>query len=147
MSNIAKSIIISLVIGIAAFLLIGVIHFQTLRIPNNMHHAIDLLVGIGAVLAGCLWLNGWGSSSSSSNSSRPAATTASSSDGRETGSVKWFNVKKGYGFITRDSGDDVFVHFRNLSSGRRSISDGQRVSFVVTNGDKGLQADEVDAIS
>jgi|TARA_B100002003_G_scaffold251710_1_gene296879 CspA family cold shock protein len=63
---------------------------------------------------------------------------------RELGTVKWFNVKKGYGFITRDQGEDVFVHFRNIrGSGRRSISEGQRVEFVVISGKKGLQADDV----
>ena len=66
---------------------------------------------------------------------------------RIRGTVKWFNIKKGYGFITRDSGDDVFVHYRNIvGDGRRSISDGQRVSFIVVDGDKGLQADEVETI-
>ncbi|MCH7741102.1 MAG: cold-shock protein [Proteobacteria bacterium] len=65
----------------------------------------------------------------------------------ETGTVKWFNVKKGYGFITRDQGDDVFVHFRNIEGdGRRSISEGQRVTFIVVPGDKGLQADQVSAL-
>jgi|TARA_Y100000310_G_scaffold336467_3_gene421073 CspA family cold shock protein len=65
---------------------------------------------------------------------------------RELGTVKWFNVKKGYGFITRDQGEDVFVHFRNIrGSGRRSISEGQRVEFVVVSGKKGLQADDVHA--
>jgi CspA family cold shock protein len=83
-------------------------------------------------------LIGGGSSSESESES-----SYSSSD-RETGTVKWFNVRKGYGFITRDAGDDVFVHFRNIEgSGRRAIEEGQRVSFVVTDGDKGLQADEV----
>ena len=63
------------------------------------------------------------------------------------GKVKWFNAKKGYGFITRDAGDDVFVHFRNIEGkGRRTIDEGQRVSFVVVNGDKGLQADEVSTV-
>ncbi len=66
---------------------------------------------------------------------------------RELGTVKWFNVKKGYGFITRDQGEDVFVHFRNIrGNGRRSIADGQRVEFVVVTGDKGLQADDVHTV-
>ena len=76
-----------------------------------------------------------------------ATSTNTENGGEETGTVKWFNVKKGYGFITRDSGDDVFVHYRNINgTGRRAIADGQRVKFVVIDGDKGLQADEVEAI-
>ncbi|PCI79965.1 MAG: cold-shock protein [SAR86 cluster bacterium] len=63
---------------------------------------------------------------------------------RETGSVKWFNANKGFGFITRDSGDDVFVHFRSIrGEGHRVLHDGQRVEFEVSEGDKGLQADDV----
>ena len=66
--------------------------------------------------------------------------------GRETGSVKWFNANKGFGFITRDSGDDVFVHFRSIrGEGHRVLHDGQRVEFEVSEGDKGLQADDVAA--
>ena len=82
-------------------------------------------------------------------SSGGTGATAGADDGddAETGTVKWFNVKKGYGFITRDSGDDVFVHYRNiLGEGRRAIQEGQRVSFVVVSGDKGPQADRVSAI-
>lgn len=67
---------------------------------------------------------------------------------RESGSVKWFNANKGFGFITRDSGDDVFVHFRSIrGQGHRVLRDGQRVDFVVSEGDKGLQADDVAACS
>ena len=67
----------------------------------------------------------------------------------ETGHVKWFNDDKGYGFISRDNGqDDVFVHFRSIvsSAGRKSLIEGQRVQFTVTKGPKGLQAEEVTAI-
>lgn len=65
---------------------------------------------------------------------------------RESGSVKWFNANKGFGFITRDSGDDVFVHFRSIrGKGHRVLHDGQRVEFSVSEGDKGLQADDVAA--
>jgi|TARA_B110000438_G_C15542488_1_gene533355 CspA family cold shock protein len=66
---------------------------------------------------------------------------------RESGDVKWFNANKGFGFITRDNGDDVFVHFRSIrGKGHRVLRDGQRVEFSVSEGDKGLQADDVAAI-
>ena len=63
---------------------------------------------------------------------------------RETGTVKWFNDAKGFGFISRENGEDVFVHFRAIqSSGFKSLQEGQKVSFVVAQGQKGLQADQV----
>lgn len=65
-------------------------------------------------------------------------------EGNEEGSVKWFNVKKGFGFIVRDSGDEVFVHFRAIRGrGRRVLRQGQLVRFDVVEADKGLQADNV----
>ena len=64
--------------------------------------------------------------------------------GAEEGTVKWFNVKKGFGFITRDSGGDVFVHFRAIQGeGRRVLRQGQRVSYTVVEAEKGLQANDV----
>ncbi len=62
-----------------------------------------------------------------------------------TGSVKWFNETKGFGFISQDNGgDDVFVHFRSIvSEGFKTLTEGQKVSFVVEQGNKGLQAAEV----
>ncbi len=73
-----------------------------------------------------------------------AATGPTSSGEREEGSVKWFNTNKGYGFIARDSGGEIFVHYRSIQgSGRRFLRDGQRVEFTVGEGDKGPQAEEV----
>lgn len=69
-------------------------------------------------------------------------------EGDEEGSVKWFNVKKGFGFIVRDSGDEIFVHFRAIrGSGRRVLRQGQLVRFSVIDADKGLQADNVSILS
>ena len=68
-------------------------------------------------------------------------------DGRERGVVKWFNVKKGFGFSTWDEGEDVFVHFRSIrGQGHRSLTEGQRVKFSVVRGEKGPQAEDVSAI-
>ena len=63
----------------------------------------------------------------------------------ETGTVKWFNDAKGFGFITQDGGgDDLFVHFRSIeSSGFKSLQDGQKVSYVAVKGQKGMQAEQV----
>jgi CspA family cold shock protein len=60
------------------------------------------------------------------------------------GTVKWFNAEKGYGFIAVDGGPDVFVHYSAIQSeGYRSLEEGQRVEFEVTQGQKGPQADQV----
>lgn len=66
---------------------------------------------------------------------------------RQNGTVKWFNDAKGFGFITPESGNDLFVHFRSIQgTSFKSLQEGQKVSFVVVNGQKGLQADEVQVI-
>lgn len=66
---------------------------------------------------------------------------------RESGKVKWFNFSKGFGFITRDQGDDIFVHYRSIrGKGRRTLYEGQVVEFLVTEGEKGLQAEDVEII-
>ena len=73
-----------------------------------------------------------------------AASSAAPAAGRETGTVKWFNTSKGFGFISRDSGDDVFVHFRAIrGEGHRVLVEGQRVEYTIMMRDKGLQAEDV----
>lgn len=63
---------------------------------------------------------------------------------RETGTVKWFNATKGFGFIERDNGNDVFVHYSEISgTGYRTLEEGQRVEFTVVQGQKGPQAQDV----
>jgi CspA family cold shock protein len=131
----SKKIIISIAIGIFAYIAIGLVQFQTLVIPASIADFTSLLIIIAAIFGNTFLIG------------RVVSPRAGESSDLESGTVKWFNVKKGYGFITRDQGDDVFVHFRNIEGGgRRGINEGQRVSFIVITGDKGLQADEVTTI-
>ena len=81
---------------------------------------------------------------------QPAAAKPAPSGDRESGTVKWFNRTKGFGFIVRESGEEIFVHQRSiLSEGsgdnrrRPALKDGQNVTFVVANREKGLQAEDV----
>ncbi len=103
----------------------------------NATHAIHSLFVLGAA---CHFLVNL-------NALNPVATeTGGRDESRETGTVKWFNVSKGFGFITRDQGDDVFVHYRAIrGDGHRTLSEGQRVDFTVIENSKGLQAEDVNA--
>ena len=65
---------------------------------------------------------------------------------RETGTVKWFNATKGYGFIMRENGEDVFVHYSAIQTeGYKTLNEGQRVEFTLVSGEKGLAAANVTA--
>jgi CspA family cold shock protein len=69
------------------------------------------------------------------------------SEVKEQGTVKWFNASKGYGFIQRQTGEDVFVHFSAITmDGYKSLNEGQAVEFEVTKGPKGLQAENVTSL-
>lgn len=66
---------------------------------------------------------------------------------REVGTVKWFHNGKGYGFITREDGEDIFVHFSEIQAeGFRKLNEGQKVEFTLEKGEKGLHATEVLAV-
>jgi CspA family cold shock protein len=76
--------------------------------------------------------------------SSTSGNSAAIKNGQERGTVKWFNAAKGFGFITRENGEDIFVHFRSIQGkGHRSLGEGQAVIFSVTDGEKGLQAVDV----
>ena len=67
---------------------------------------------------------------------------------KEQGKVKWFNNAKGFGFIERSSGSDIFVHYSSIKiDGYRTLKEGQNVEFIVSQGEKGLQADDVVPLS
>ncbi|NRB41249.1 MAG: cold shock domain-containing protein [Pseudomonadales bacterium] len=115
--------------------------------------ACFILACVASVLIGELLPNNT-AKSGNTNTKKPAtnkSNSEASSDNdadREEGSVKWFNVSKGFGFITRENGEDIFVHYRSIrGQGRRRLFDGQAVTFAVIDSDKGLQADDVDVIS
>lgn len=66
---------------------------------------------------------------------------------RQNGTVKWFNNEKGFGFISQENGPDLFVHYRAIEGGGfKSLKEGQKVTFVATQGQKGMQADEVQVL-
>jgi CspA family cold shock protein len=109
-----------------------------------------LAVVVLLVTLACAWRPA-GSSGRASSRTAPDSSDQDeeedANDDRELGSVKWFNVSKGFGFITRENGDDVFVHFRNIRGrGHRSLSEGQKVRFTVRESEKGLQAEDVSVV-
>ncbi len=72
------------------------------------------------------------------------ASSGKSVAGQTQGTVKWFNYKKGFGFIEQENGEDVFVHHRSIiGKGRKSLREGQKVLMDIVDGDKGLQAENV----
>ncbi len=125
----------------ALLILAVVLQTLTLLVPlETIAGQPAVMMGlIAAVLAVALHL-----AVSFYRSSPSPATQSHDMTNRDTGTVKWFNTSKGFGFISRDSGDDIFVHFRAIrGEGHRVLVEGQRVEFSVMNRDKGLQAEDV----
>jgi CspA family cold shock protein len=150
MSLIVK-LIISLVIAVVAATL------TTLLRSDGTPDLLLLIMFCLATAATALIVSGPASSAPAARTDQAAKTPKSapkkavnhSADnaGREEGQVKWFNVSKGFGFITKDDGEEIFVHFRSIrGEGRRGLRDGQRVSFIVAQSDKGPQAEDVEGM-
>lgn len=125
----------------ALLVLAVVLQTMTLLVPlENIAGLPAIIMGLIAALV-AVSLHLAVSFYKSSPSSAPQSHEAGQ---RDTGTVKWFNTSKGFGFISRDSGDDIFVHFRAIrGEGHRVLVEGQRVEFSVMNRDKGLQAEDV----
>lgn len=131
----------SVVIAIVAATLL------TLMKSGGLLDPVTLAAFLVATIATALATGQAGRHGSASDSPAPATRapqgTAAGGE-RMGGQVKWFNVSKGFGFIIPDEGEEIFVHFRSIrGTGRRSLRDGQRVSFVVAEGEKGPQAEDV----
>ncbi len=131
---------------LAAALLVAATALQSavllLPIPSIGEQPSIMFSLIGAALAVALQLLPNINISLPARSEKPAR--GPNMENREAGTVKWFNTSKGFGFISRDSGDDIFVHFRAIrGEGHRVLVEGQRVEFSVMERDKGLQAEDV----
>jgi len=140
-SQLIRSVVISAVAAVLLPVLLGAVAGAEIALEAPV-----LLVSFGVVLVASIAAS-WGSAATAAVSSEGQDTVyeePAEDDNREVGTVKWFNVSKGFGFITRDNGDDVFVHFRNIRGrGHRSLAEGQTVRFNVRESDKGLQAEDV----
>jgi CspA family cold shock protein len=156
MSVIGK-LIISLVVAAIAATLLGLFHGAAT--PFLIAFGAFSAATIATALLTSIKISPTGSAQSSSPSpkkasNKPAKKTREKapakpldSANREEGEVKWFNVTKGFGFITRNNGEEIFVHFRSIrGENRRGLRDGQKVSFVVTESDKGPQAEDVEGL-
>lgn len=143
--------------GIQVFKSIVLSAIAAVAIPSVLSQVAEAEIQLDAVVLGVTFvivlaatlISAMGSSASAPKRSASGAADdvdddIPENDDREEGTVKWFNVSKGFGFITRSNGDDVFVHFRNIRGrGHRSLTEGQRVRFNVHQSDKGLQAEDV----
>jgi CspA family cold shock protein len=136
MSLITK-LIISLVIAVIASTL------TTLVLDGEPFNPQMLLAFFAATAATALLVRDKVTSSGETSETDTQFQSASDTS-RDRGTVKWFNVSKGFGFITKDDGEEIFVHFRSIrGEGRRGLRDGQVVSFIVTESEKGPQAEDV----
>jgi CspA family cold shock protein len=130
-----RAFIASIIIALVMPLLMAAVLKEELGNNFLVYFAFVFVASyLGAVMGG----EAKGASSSSSEEDEDE------DDDREEGTVKWFNSSKGFGFLTRSNGEDVFVHYRAIRGrGRRFLIEGQLVRFYVTEGEKGKQAENV----
>jgi len=137
-----KILIISLIISIIASIIIIKAHTaasfgESFSLLMSPEYAKLWAVSFVSILIASIL-------SAKTSSAGATSSNVEISGDQERGTVKWFNAAKGFGFITRENGEDVFVHFRSIQGkGHRSLGEGQAVIFSVTEGDKGLQAVDV----
>ncbi|PCJ22200.1 MAG: cold-shock protein [Gammaproteobacteria bacterium] len=141
---ILKSIAISLVMALIAIFAINAMSAAEIQFSSPLAAILLVLFILGAVFSGLGNGNSVQEAEYAGDSDDFEAGTPMSDEDRNSGTVKWFNASKGFGFISRSDGDDVFVHFRSIrGEGRRVLLEGQSVEFTITQGEKGLQAEDV----
>ena len=153
--SLSKKLLVSSIVALPfPFLLVVVLGLAS-ALPENLGANEFLSSAQGPIFYAIAWffflaastltliLSGSKPASASSNDQYESDDGAGP-EGKEGGTVKWFNVNKGFGFITTDAGEDVFVHFRSIRGhGRRSLRQGQAVRFDLSDGEKGMQAENV----
>jgi CspA family cold shock protein len=142
--NLITKLVVSLLVGAAAWAAYQQLPALPLAVAFCIATAATTLVT--ALLPGASGEDG-ASVPQAGGSEREHTAAEHASGSRETGEVKWFNMSKGFGFIIKDNGDEIFVHFRSIrGEGRRGLRDGQRVSFVEAQSSKGPQAEDVEPL-
>jgi len=150
MSGNQLTVIKSVLAGVLAAFIIPFLLQSVASVEIGFSPAVLAIVAlvVFAVTLAAAWQPAAAAATQPASRHESAAAGSEENDTRELGVVKWFNVSKGFGFITRDNGDDVFVHFRNIRGrGHRSLNEGQQVRFSVRESDKGLQAEDVSVVN
>ncbi|WP_114417719.1 cold-shock protein [Marinospirillum perlucidum] len=149
-NTLIRNILVSLVVAILAPLVLPLLAVSPEAAGSGSGAAktyllVFVLLMLAASINEFLRLKAVGASGGADNSKDEADEDE---DDREEGVVKWFNVNKGFGFIIRDVGGEVFVHFRSIrGTGHRTLREGQKVRFAAVEGEKGLQAEDVTVVN
>lgn len=157
--SLAKKVLVSAIVALPFPYILLIVNQFASALPDNTTASAFLSSGNGTVFYVLAWIVFLAASLITSIAGDTTKTATDSDfeqdsnnaedgpEGAESGTVKWFNVNKGFGFITTDAGEDVFVHFRSIRGhGRRSLRQGQLVRFDLSDGDKGKQADNVSVL-
>ncbi|MFK7159736.1 cold shock domain-containing protein [Marinospirillum sp. MEB164] len=155
-NTLIRNIVVSLVVALLAPLVLPILLIEPANLGGTTGQVkayllVFVLLMFGASINEALRLKAQQKKSYSSSAQAADDDFDDEDDqdtSREEGVVKWFNVNKGFGFIIRDLGGEVFVHFRSIrGSGHRTLREGQRVRFVAVDGEKGLQAEDVSILN